>query len=227
MKIIIALCMAMACLGTGMELALAADSVWLEAQYNLIVYDDTALEHSGEQYKVLLGWRWLYLYASQDSETNVVWGGQRGPGFQLASLGAGIRIPLGRYVSAYLDAGRYFVTSQDDKTVGYTLGGGAWESYTYYAVGKANEPVPNGHFDYFKTSLSDAWGGQVGVNVHYPLWFGFEIGATAGYRYLKLERETTLRWEAGREPAPGAYWIFQDQQDCGGWLVGTALTYAF
>jgi hypothetical protein len=202
-------------------------SVWLEAQHNWIVYDDSAIDKNGQQFKALAGYKWVYLWAALDQDRSVDWGGQDGPAFELASFGAGIRVPIVKtYFHLYGEAGRYLPRNQDNGIYRLNQPGPA-EAIHYYGQTKTGETMPgpsgNQKFDTYQTDLDATWGGEVGAVFQYPVYCGLIASANIGYRFAQLPRHTEERWDG----YPNDYWTFDDNQSISGWVFGLALNYSF
>lgn len=226
------------CLGLALAIFVGAviyahaGDVWIEGQYNRLIYSDNNIDHTGQQYKALLGWKALYLWGALEDENSVDWGGQDGPLYTLSSVGAGLRVPMFKHLSAYVEGGYFFLKDQQNKPF-RVASGSEWESIHIFMVDQLNGQHPPGHpaignnWDTYRTNLENAWGGQIGVVFSYPLIWGIEATANSGYRYLKAERHTEGRLDPSRGYPADYVWLFDTQQDLSAWVMGVGFKYEF
>lgn len=205
----------------------ASAQLWVEGQHNYISHSNNTLDGSRPQEKLLVGWKYLYLWGSMDGGNSIDYGGQEGVNFELPGLGVGVRIPLVQYLAIYLEGG-YFKPSFDDGW--YTATGSmksltAWEGMNIYGNNKVGGSMPATWYPYTKMEIDGGFGGEVGVALNYPLIWGINLTAKTGYRYLKLEQHI---WSVDTPSDKGIKgWAFDDQLDLSGIVMGVGLKYEF
>jgi hypothetical protein len=121
-------------------------------------------------------------------------------------------------LSAYIEGG-YFMPSGDES---WHRGDAVWEGLHYYAINKVGAQ-PGRWFDKARSEIDAGLGGEVGIAAESPPWYGFSVSAKAGYRYLKLDQHTWLKWDNRTD----AWWEFDDNLDLSGYVMGVSLKYSF
>lgn len=214
-KLLIVLCVCLVA-------SVAQAQLWVEGQYNYISYDNSTLSSSTTQEKILVGWKWVYLWGSMDNENSIDYGGQGGVDFTVPGLGVGVRIPLVQYLTAYLEGGYFKPNLQGGWFEGVTPTN---ESMNIYGWGKTNGGYGYPYWKYTKMEVYDGFGGEVGLALDYPLIWGINLTAKTGYRYLKLEQHL---WGVNDKADTGVSgWAFSDQLDLSGMIMGVGLKYEF
>ena len=94
-----------------------------------------------------------------------------------------------------------------------------------YGNDKVGGAYPSTWFPYTKMEIDGGFGGEVGINLDYPLIWGINLTAKTGYRYLKLDQHI---WSVDTPDDKGiAGWAFDDQIDMSGFIMGVGLKYEF
>ena len=202
----------------------ASAQLWVEGQHNYITYSNGVMDGSRPQEKLLAGWKYVYLWGSMDGENSLDYGGQEGINFKLPGVGVGVRVPILKYLSCYLEGG-YFKPDYDG---GWYTQGSVLEGFIRYGREKTayeRSVVDEKWWDKGKMTMDGGFGGEAGLQVSLPLIWGFDLTAKTGYRYLKLDQHFLMKdYET---TASRLWWEFDDQVDMSGIVMGVGLKYEF
>ena len=199
---------------------LYAGDFWIDANASMVLNtNNDVADQAGTNYKMRMGYKYLYGWVGLDGGNSMEWGGQPGPEYTLGSVGVGLQFPLLKYLNLYGEFGRFFFEDQDKGWQRY--GSGSWEGIHYSMVQQTGNSST--YFDQYRNVFNDAWGGEVGVIALYPLAWGFNVGAHVGYRFLQVERNAKATWDNDSSQ----WWQFHDSVDMNAWVVGVGLQYEF
>lgn len=136
-------------------------------------------------------------------------------------LGAGVGVRK-RFdnIRLWIDAG-VFLPQYDDAPHRLDCGGMA-EGVYYWQRRYTGAANPKRVWTYYEWSFDPAFGGEVGVDLFFPVGKNVEIGASASYKVLRL-LNSTIGYDSDDWAATGQYYHVEEVKDFGGFRVAAAV----
>jgi hypothetical protein len=173
---------------------------------------ETVKDNEGVQ--VNFGYKSLYLFLSAE-DMNIY-----GVRTNILGAGLGIKIPIVKGLSAFGQAGYYYILDNGNSSV---------EILGSELNHRLAPDYPPTKFDYYKLDSNDTWGGTVGVDYNYNFTKSISLGISVAYRFMSIHENVKGYYSTphgscpaygGICPANQVYWQAEGNHDVSGAQIG-------
>jgi len=202
-----------------------ASDVSLTARGGVYLPTDAEMQ-TGKNIQVDLKWKVVYLYGSYTDMTRRIAGQQSGQ-YRLYSVGAGLNVPISKYVNVWGQCG-YYSPSADMQDAGkLTVPDGSMgeAQFLYWREWGNDYNYDVSAYSVYSYKVRGNIGGAVGTDIHYPITKHLEVGVSASYTFLKLP-ETYYAYLPQYSGNGGMIETIKDK-NLSGFGIGLNLTYRF